>query len=85
MSTIEDPAPSRDRRKVAEKWPEWDGWERAAFLREKTGMTHGQVAAKAGLSRSWVLQLENGHQTNPNLRALLAYCQAIGVSPAALM
>ena len=71
--------------KVGAEWPEWTGWQQMAHFREKAGLTQQQVAERAGLHYTWVGKVERGQQTNPNLRAVLAYAKAVGIPPSALM
>jgi len=47
-------------------------------LREKRGMTQGELAAKAKLSREYVLRLEGARQ-DPTLSTLEALAKALGV------
>lgn len=85
ITTLTTATKSEDTPKRPKTWPEWTGWERAQFFRQRSGLTQEQVAEKGGISRTWIVALESGHQTNPNLRALLAYCAAIGVPIEALL
>ena len=47
-------------------------------LREQRGMTQGELAAKAKLSREYVLRLEAARQ-DPTLSTLEALAKALGV------
>ena len=47
-------------------------------LREKRGMTQGELAAKAKLSREYVVRLEAARQ-DPTLSTLEALAKALGV------
>jgi transcriptional regulator with XRE-family HTH domain len=53
-------------------------------LREARGMTQAELAAKAGLSREYVLRLENASQ-DPTLSTLEALAKALKVKPADLL
>lgn len=86
--TAEDGASRRMKEtnaKHGDLWPEWTGWVWIHVYRERAGMTQAQVAAAADLSQAWVQQVETGEQTNPRLRALLAFAAAVDVRPAVLL
>jgi transcriptional regulator with XRE-family HTH domain len=53
-------------------------------LREARGMTQAELAEKAGLSREYVLRLENASQ-DPTLSTIEALAKALKVKPAELL
>jgi transcriptional regulator with XRE-family HTH domain len=53
-------------------------------LREQRGLTQGELAAKARLSREYVLRLEAARQ-DPTLSTLEALAKALGVPVTALL
>jgi len=53
-------------------------------LREKRGLTQAELAAKANLSREYVLRLEAGRH-DPALSTLEALAKALGVPVAKLL
>jgi transcriptional regulator with XRE-family HTH domain len=53
-------------------------------LREARGMTQAELAAKAGLSREYVLRLENASQ-DPTLSTIEKLAKALKVKPAELL
>ena len=57
---------------------------RVAAFRELRGMSLRAVAAAAGVSSSFLSQLENGH-TNASVASLRKVAAALGVSPAQLL
>lgn len=57
---------------------------RVAQFRELRGMSLRAVAAEAGVSSSFLSQLENGH-TNASVASLRKVAAALGVSPAQLL
>lgn len=65
--------------------PVWTGWQYLAGHRARAGMTQGDLAVRAGVSRTHIGDLENGRHANPGVRVLLAICKAIGVPPAAII
>jgi transcriptional regulator with XRE-family HTH domain len=52
---------------------------RLAELRRGAGLTQEELAARAGLSASGVIHLENGHRA-PRWDTVRALCQALGVT-----
>ncbi|PRI11101.1 helix-turn-helix domain-containing protein [Leucobacter massiliensis] len=57
---------------------------RVAAFRELSGMSLRALAAAAGVSSSFLSQLENGH-TNASVASLRKIASALGVSPAQLL
>jgi transcriptional regulator with XRE-family HTH domain len=50
------------------------------LLRTRRGLTQEELAASAGVSRTWLNQLENGAKDNAELGALLAVLNALDAS-----
>jgi transcriptional regulator with XRE-family HTH domain len=48
-------------------------------LREKCGLTQGQLANSSAVSQGYLSQLENGEVKNPSAAVLLRIAQAMGV------
>ena len=48
------------------------------------GMTQEELASKAGVSREYVSQLENGRKS-PTVQVLLRVCRAMGASASELL
>jgi DNA-binding XRE family transcriptional regulator len=46
--------------------------------RQRSGLTVGAVAVRAGLDRAVVSRLENGKQDNPTVATLMRYAAALG-------
>lgn len=51
------------------------------LLRIRSGLSQGEVARRAGVSRSVVAQLEEGRITTPNERIVAVLAEQTGVSP----
>jgi excisionase family DNA binding protein len=66
---------------VDEPGPHLDG-ARLRALRTSRGMTQAEVAARAGLSRSFISTLERGHRTRASV--IPATARALGAAPAGL-
>lgn len=64
--------------------PERELGHRVAAFRELRGMSLRALAAAAGVSSSFLSQLENGH-TNASVASLRKVAAALGVSPAQLL
>jgi transcriptional regulator with XRE-family HTH domain len=58
--------------------------KRIKLLREKRGLSQEEFAARAGYSRSYVSQIENGHYSI-SLEAIVAFANVLEVLPAALL
>ena len=43
-------------------------------------MTQGELAQRAGVSRTWLNQIENGSKTNAELGSLFATLDALGAT-----
>jgi transcriptional regulator with XRE-family HTH domain len=57
-----------------------------AVLRDRRGTrTQADVAAAAGISRSYLSELETGVHTNPPRHILLRLAEALDIGPAALL
>ncbi|MCR6712835.1 MAG: helix-turn-helix domain-containing protein [Demequina sp.] len=50
------------------------------LLRTRRGLTQEELASAAGVSRTWLNQLENGAKDNAELGALLAVLNALDAS-----
>lgn len=50
-------------------------------LREKAGLTQGQLASSSSVSQGYLSQLENGEVKNPSAAVLLRVARAIEVDP----
>lgn len=48
-------------------------------LREESGLTQGQLAARSSVSQGYLSQLENGEVKNPSAAVLLRVAQAVRV------
>ena len=53
--------------------------------RKATGLSLEQVAESAGMSKSYVWELERGAVSNPTVRAVFSLAGALGVTPAYLI
>jgi DNA-binding XRE family transcriptional regulator len=65
--------------------PTWDGWEHLRHLRERQHTTQTRAANAAGLSHTYWAAIEQGRQTNPSIRVILALAKGLGVRPEALL
>ena len=54
------------------------------YMRAYHGLTLRQLAARAGISHNQVATLESG-RSGPHLSTFIAMCQALELSPAAVM
>ena len=54
-------------------------------LREKRGMTQEQLAAKVGVSQTYIAKLESGAKTNPSLDLLKKLAKALKVKVGELL
>lgn len=54
-------------------------------LRLESGFTMTELARKAGVSRTYISELESGKATVPSLAVVTALAKALGVSPAVLI
>lgn len=54
--------------------------ERAKDLRKLRGLSLQQVSDRAGMTKSWLWEIEQGRQTNPTINSALALSRALGVS-----
>ena len=52
--------------------------------RERAGMSLGQVATLAGISKTHLWELERGRTCNPTLETLTAIAEAVDVAPVLL-
>lgn len=68
-----------------DRWPSWNGWEWLAGHRSSKGLSQARLARLSGVSTNYVGDIENGKQTNPTVRVLLAISKALGVPPGALI
>ncbi len=59
--------------------------KRVRQLREAKGLTQEALAAKSGLHRVYLAQLEIGRNQNPQLETLQRLAKALGVSLAELL
>jgi transcriptional regulator with XRE-family HTH domain len=57
---------------------------RIKSLRQKRGLSQEEFAARAGYSRSYVSQVENGHYS-VSLDAIIAFANVLKVVPADLL
>jgi transcriptional regulator with XRE-family HTH domain len=55
--------------------------DRIRKLRDKCGLTQGQLAQSSSVSQGYLSQLENGEVKNPSAAVLLRVAQAIDVDP----
>lgn len=65
--------------------PEWGGWRQLADMRDRLDFTQARLAREAGLSSSYLAMIEQGRQTNPGIRVLLAIATGLGVRVEALI
>lgn len=49
-------------------------------LREKKGLSYHQLAAKTGISASYLLRLENGDRRSPSLKVAFSLANFLGMS-----
>lgn len=54
--------------------------EKLVKLRTEKGLSSGQLAEKAGVSRAYLWQLETGGKSSPSLQLLQRLANALGVS-----
>lgn len=54
--------------------------KRAAELRALRGLSLQKVADRAGLTKSWLWEIEQGRQKNPTINSAIALARALGVS-----
>lgn len=54
--------------------------ERIAYFRTSRGFSVNYLANKAGVSQSYLREIEMGHYTNPSVDILDALCDTLGVS-----
>ncbi len=54
-------------------------------LRRKAGLTQVQLAAKAGVSRSYIADMEAGHRRAPSVETLKRLAKALGATVAELI
>ena len=59
--------------------------KRIRTLREKASVTQKELAAKVGVSRVYIVQLETGVMDNPTLKVLRALAKALRVDVADLI
>jgi len=55
--------------------------DRIKILRDKGGLTQGQLAQSSSVSQGYLSQLENGDVKNPSAAVLLRVAQAMKVDP----
>jgi transcriptional regulator with XRE-family HTH domain len=55
--------------------------DRIRKLRDKCGLTQGQLAQSSSVSQGYLSQLENGEVKNPSAAVLLRVAQAMDVDP----
>ena len=53
--------------------------------RLEAGISQSTLAARSGITRAYLCQLENGHRKNPSAAVLLKISQALQVSPHKLL
>lgn len=53
---------------------------RAAALRSNLGLSLQEVSDRAGLTKSWLWEIEHGRQKNPTINSAVALSRALGVS-----
>lgn len=53
---------------------------RAKELRKLRGLSLQQVCDRAGMTKSWLWEIEQGRQTNPTINSAVALSRALGVS-----
>lgn len=54
--------------------------ERIAYFRASKGFTVNRLANKAGISQSYLREIEMGHYTNPSVDVLDVLCNTLGIS-----
>jgi transcriptional regulator with XRE-family HTH domain len=54
--------------------------DRLTMLRDKRGMTQGQLAQKSGVDRKTINRIENRH-FSPSMDTFFRICGALGVKP----
>lgn len=54
-------------------------------LRRDRNMSQSELAKKAGISRGYLVMLENGRQENVTVKVLVAVAEALGTNVAALL
>ncbi len=54
--------------------------ERIAYFRKSRGFSVNHLANKAGVSQSYLREIELGHYANPSVDILEALCDALGIS-----
>lgn len=50
------------------------------LLRKRRDLTQGELAGLAGVSRTWLNQIENGGKSNAELGSLLAVLDSLGAT-----
>jgi transcriptional regulator with XRE-family HTH domain len=55
--------------------------DRIRKLRDKCGLTQGQLAQSSSVSQGYLSQLENGEVKNPSAAVLLRVAQAMNINP----
>lgn len=65
--------------------PVWTGWQLVRPLRERLGITQHRLSTASGLNNTYLRAIEQGKQSNPSIRVVLALSRALGVGPRALM
>lgn len=55
--------------------------DRIRQLRDKQGLTQGQLAIRSSVSQGYLSQLENGEVKNPSAAVLLRVAQAMRIDP----
>jgi transcriptional regulator with XRE-family HTH domain len=53
---------------------------RVKRLRDRAGLTQGELAQKAGLDRSMISKIESGHRENVSRNTLVQLMEALGVT-----
>lgn len=53
---------------------------RVKELRKLRGLSLQQVSDRAGMTKSWLWEIEQGRQTNPTINSAVALSRALGVS-----
>jgi len=79
------PADAENRHTHAGHLPEWEGWRHVAHLRDRTDLTQKQLARYCGVSAAYLAMVEQGRQTNPGIRWLLALARGLDVRVEALL
>lgn len=54
--------------------------KRAKELRHGLGLSLQVVADRAGLTKSWLWEIEHGRQSNPTINSAVSLARALGVS-----